>query len=99
MDVVVDTNVLVSGVFWGGKPGKVLEKWSDNAFELVATPPILDEYLRVPTELTARQPELAEEWTDLLLQHARIVDSTRRVRMCRDPDDDMYPGMRNLSKS
>jgi predicted nucleic acid-binding protein len=32
--VVVDTNVLVSGIFWGGIPYKILEKWINNRFDL-----------------------------------------------------------------
>jgi putative PIN family toxin of toxin-antitoxin system len=92
VNVVVDTNVLVSGIFWGGKPDQLLEKWRDDAFVLVVTPDILDEYLRVLAELASKQPELSEEWADLLLEHARIVEQTVQVERSRDPDDDKFLG-------
>lgn len=43
MRVVLDTNVLVSGIFFAGVPGRVLEAWADGKFELVLSPSIFDE--------------------------------------------------------
>jgi uncharacterized protein len=90
VNVVVDTNVLVSGIFWSGKPGTVLERWRDDEFVLVATAEILTEYLRVLDAFASEQPELVEEWSDFLLRNARIVERTKRLKMCRDPHDDMF---------
>lgn len=90
MNVVVDTNVLISGVFWGGKPGALLDRWRDDEFELVVIPDVLTEYLRVLATLASKQPELVEEWSDLLMQHAHVVERTRSIRKCRDPHDDMF---------
>lgn len=47
MKVVVDTNVFVSGVFFGGPPGDVLAAWRDERIELVVSPEIFEEYVRV----------------------------------------------------
>ena len=44
MKIVVDTNVIVSGVFFGGSPGAVLEAWRDGSVELVVSPQILEEF-------------------------------------------------------
>ncbi|MBI2403438.1 MAG: PIN domain-containing protein [Gemmatimonadetes bacterium] len=38
MRVVVDTNVLMSGVFFGGVPGRILEAWRDGKLTLVVSP-------------------------------------------------------------
>jgi predicted nucleic acid-binding protein len=46
MKVVVDTNVLMSGVFFGGVPGRILEAWRDGKLTLVVSPPVLEEYHR-----------------------------------------------------
>jgi putative PIN family toxin of toxin-antitoxin system len=45
--VVLDTNVFVSGVFFGGVPGRILEAWRDGALTLLVSVAILDEYRRV----------------------------------------------------
>jgi predicted nucleic acid-binding protein len=42
--VVLDADVLVSGVFFGGTPRRVLEAWRDGRGQLVVSPEILDEY-------------------------------------------------------
>jgi len=52
MRVVIDTNVLISGVFFGGLPARVLNAWRDGQYDLVASPGILDECRRVGEEST-----------------------------------------------
>ena len=47
MKVVLDTNVFVSGVFFGGTPGRVLEAWRDGKAEVVLSREIVEEYVRV----------------------------------------------------
>ncbi len=44
MRVVVDTNVLASAVFFGGKPGELLRLILARSVSGVATQEILDEY-------------------------------------------------------
>jgi len=34
---VLDTNVLLSGIFWAGVPGKVVAVWLGGRFEAMAT--------------------------------------------------------------
>jgi predicted nucleic acid-binding protein len=34
MKVVLDTNVLISGIYIGGLPGKILEAWGARQFQL-----------------------------------------------------------------
>lgn len=43
MRVVADTNVIVSGVFWGGPPHLVLEAAHDGKIVLLTTPVLLAE--------------------------------------------------------
>jgi len=45
--IVLDTNVVVSGIFFHGPPASVLEAWFEGRFKVYATPKILEEYLRV----------------------------------------------------
>ncbi|MXX34409.1 MAG: putative toxin-antitoxin system toxin component, PIN family, partial [Gemmatimonadetes bacterium] len=56
MKVVVDTNVFVSGVFFGGPPGEVLAAWRDKRIEFVVSREIIEEYVRVGGRLSARFP-------------------------------------------
>jgi putative PIN family toxin of toxin-antitoxin system len=92
--VVLDTNVVVSGVFFGGVPGRILSAWSDGQFVLVLSPAILDEYRRVGHELGRRYPEVNEAFEPvltLIAMHALIVDALPLAGpVSTDPDDDMF---------
>jgi predicted nucleic acid-binding protein len=43
---ILDTNVVISGIFFGGVPRAVLEAWAEGRFELCLSPSIFDEYVR-----------------------------------------------------
>lgn len=94
MRVVLDTNVVVSGVFFGGTPGQVLTAWAAGRFALVLSPAILDEYLRVGRELGRRHAALAatfEPLLTLIALNATIVDAPALSdAVSADPDDDMF---------
>ncbi len=53
MKVVLDTNVLASGIFWGGTPLKILTLWEKQKIVLLVSDSILDEYLRTIRSKTA----------------------------------------------
>jgi len=88
--VVLDTNVLVSGVFFGGTPRKVLEAWRDGRIQIVVSPGILDEYRRVGERLEARFPGVSlAPFVALLVAHADLIDAPGLPPgVTRDPDDD-----------
>jgi predicted nucleic acid-binding protein len=46
---ILDTNVLISGIFWKGVPFEILKAWQKHRFRLVISLPILYEYHRVQT--------------------------------------------------
>lgn len=92
MRVVVDANILASGVFWAGTPGRVLQLWVDGRIELIASAEIVREYEEVISEMAAcrGRPDLAQRWARFLAEHLTLVDVEPRLTICRDPDDDRY---------
>ena len=54
MKVVLHTSVLISGIYFGGLPGKILEAWGARRFQLLVSTEILQEYLNVAERLTDR---------------------------------------------
>jgi putative PIN family toxin of toxin-antitoxin system len=92
--VVVDTNVIMSGIFFGGVPGRLLDAWATGRVELVLSPAILDEYRRVGAELAARYPERGLALTPvltLIAMNATLVDAGPLIeRVSADPDDDKF---------
>lgn len=94
MKIVIDTNVLMSGIFFGGVPGRVLDAWAEGLIELVLSPEILDEYRRVGSDLGGRYPERASALTPLLTLlavNATIVSAQPlSVPVSTDAADDMF---------
>lgn len=91
---MLDTNVVVSAVFFGGTPGRVLAAWSAGRFVLILSPAILDEYRRVGHELGLRHPDVNaafEPVLALIAMNAIIVDAPAIVApVSADPDDDKF---------
>lgn len=92
MRVVVDTNVFVSGVFFRGPPGRIVEAWRDARLTFVVSRAILDEYSRVAAQLAADFPGVElKPILDVLIQRAEVCDAPRFPQpVCRDPDDDKF---------
>jgi putative PIN family toxin of toxin-antitoxin system len=92
--VVVDTNVLMSGIFFGGVPGRVIDAWVEGRVEIVLSPEILHEYRRVGSDLSTRYPERATALVPvltLLAVNATIVDALPlSEHVSKDAADDMF---------
>lgn len=92
--VVLDTNVVLSGIFFAGLPGRLLGAWQAGQLTLVLSPAILAEYQRAGAALAARYPGAAaplEPILALLARSATIVDAPPLgVRIAPDPDDDKF---------
>ena len=56
MRIVLDTNVLISGIFFSGPPFEILDAWRRGRLELTTSPEILSEYNRVAHEIQLEFP-------------------------------------------
>jgi putative PIN family toxin of toxin-antitoxin system len=54
--VVIDTNVLASGIFWNGTPARVLSSWRKRKFQWLVSPEIMEEYQRTLGKLSLEFP-------------------------------------------
>ena len=99
MKIVLDTNVLVSGIFWGGVPEKILELAINGEVEIYATEEILNEYFRIIEKIGKKDKDLCSQWKMLLIQIVKIVQPTKKIKICRDPKDDMFLECAVSSKS
>jgi len=87
---VVDTNILVSGIFWGGKPEQVLNLWRNGELHLLVTKDILDEYLRILGHLGHLDKDLVSDWTDHICKYSLVVLKTASKELCRDASDNKF---------
>jgi len=89
MRIVLDTNVLISGVLFSGPPSQILSAWADGRLDLLATVDILAEYRRVATRLSKKYPSVdVESVIDLVIRESRIVEPAPVADdACDDKDD------------
>ncbi len=92
MRVVVDTNVLISGVFFGGKPGQILDAWKKRKIELVMSTRILVEYVDVLHRIAAKYPKVDVSRIITLITSFGLIIEARDLEepVCADPDDDKF---------
>ena len=91
--VVIDTNVVVSALLFGGVPGKLIPLWKSGRIRALATKEMIEEYLRV---LAYPKFELSEEEINYslyqeILPYFEIVRTKPGPMIVEeDPSDDMF---------
>jgi putative PIN family toxin of toxin-antitoxin system len=89
--VVLDTNVLVSGLAYPGSiPGRIVGAWRQGSLDVVLSHYILDELARVLPKLTRLQlsPTDIRDLLDSLMFITNIVEpEATQVAALRDPAD------------
>lgn len=84
----------MSGIFFGGVPGRILAAWAAGKLEFVLSPAILAEYRRVGAELGARYPERGTALAPVLAlvaMNAILVDPGQLpAPVSADPEDDKF---------
>jgi putative PIN family toxin of toxin-antitoxin system len=90
--VVIDTNVFISGIFFGGPSHQILKAWESGRFTLLLSPDILAEYQRVSHELSRAYPKIdIAPILEVVALNAEIVAAPDlAAQVCEDPDDDKF---------
>lgn len=91
MKIVIDTNVLASGIFFDGKPGELLRKVVARELETCVSAEIVREYRETVEELCSRYPTRPPQLPlTQILSAMELVAPRSRIHVCRDPDDDKF---------
>ncbi len=94
MRVVLDTNVIVSGMLWGGKPRLLLMAMNNDLVRGFANEFIYAELTRVFSrpKFAAQLRRINRSPTELVLAYRAQVITVDTLalpkQICRDPDDD-----------
>lgn len=91
MRVILDTNVIMSAIFFGGIPGKIMKAYSSGKLSLILSPEILSEYHEVAERLFKKYPVEYADILEWITIHSEMVsDTTLAESVCADPDDDKF---------
>jgi uncharacterized protein len=94
MNIVVDTNTVISGLFWKGAPRQVLDLARSGTFTLFTSPDLLAELGRVleRQKFSARLALANLSVEELVLGYASLAITVRPQKIApvikADPDDD-----------
>lgn len=101
MNVILDTNVVVSGIFFKGPPFEILMAWKKNKFTLVTTHEILDEYKIVVESLSEQFSGIdVTEILEIITLNSHLSFSVALPnKVCVDPDDDKFIAAALASKT
>lgn len=92
MFAVLDTNVVVSGIFWKGSPYRCLLAFANRKFQIAVTSGILEEYLETAFEVKTghnldADPIPTLRWIE---SKANIFEPALLAKTSRDEDDDAF---------
>ena len=91
MRIVIDTNVIASAVFFGGKPYQLLHYIMEDRVDVVASKEIVDEYEEIVLRLKQKYPAISTKIPlQELLAKFEIIRVSSDIHVSRDPDDDKF---------
>jgi len=89
INVVFDTNIYISGIFFSGKSREALELARKNKYKLFLSKKIIKEL----QDVLSQKFEISDRDITKIIQNIKsythIITAPSRVKMIRDPRDDM----------
>ena len=91
MRIVIDTNIVASAIFFGGRPRELLELLLQHELSAFITQEIIEEYQGTIEYLQNEYPSkrIAVPLTQIIAA-CNMIETTSEVKVCRDPDDDKF---------
>jgi putative PIN family toxin of toxin-antitoxin system len=89
VSIVADTNVFVSGLFWPGKPHRLLSLAVEKKITLCSSLPLISEFKEIVQRDFQVGLQEADLMVDVLLQSVQLFQTADCVKLVKeDPDDD-----------
>lgn len=90
MRILIDTNILISGLFFGGIPKALLAEL-DEQFNICVNEKILSEYNeQIDKKISNPKYKLNEEIHEKFFASLQSFEIKSDLKICRDPDDDKF---------
>jgi len=90
MRILIDTNILISGLFFGGLPKKLLSELDEN-FNICVNEKIVAEYnAQIERKIHNPKYTLNEELREKFFNTLQSFEIESDLKVCRDPDDDKF---------
>lgn len=92
MNVVADTNVVISAIFWPGESRRCLKLWAMRRFHLAISISIFEEYAEIGRRVALKFPQVnPAPWLDWIERRAKVFEPAPLGKQrSRDRDDDPF---------
>ncbi len=91
--VVVDTNVLISGIFWEGNYcSQVIDAWRFGKITMISSIEIVKELVETLRDFKIQMPEeMINEWQNRIIENAVVVEPKEKLDVVKnDPKDNKF---------
>ena len=99
---VIDTNVIISAILFGGIPGELISLWKSGHIQPLASKDIIDEYIKV---LTYPKFKLSEKeinyilYNEILPYFEVVTLKPGQAIIQKDPSDDKFIHCANAGRA
>lgn len=92
MNVVLDTNVFISGIFWKGNfCSQIIDAWRKGGFTLVSSISIVEELTEILKDFKIQMPnERIEAWKSMIMQNSIIVETRNKINIIEHFSDNKF---------
>lgn len=90
MKIIIDTNVLVSGILWNKNEHIIIENILNQRFEGIISPEILDEYKHGLTKTLYKTDKTLNLNFDEIIESFSVIQSRTKIFICRDAKDNKF---------
>ena len=90
MRILIDTNILISGLFFHGLPNKLLNEL-DEKFHVCVNEDITSEYTeKINQKIFQAKYIINDELRKKFFSNLQSFEMKSDLKVCRDPDDDKF---------
>ena len=91
MRILIDTNILISGLFFGGLPKKFLSELDQEKFEVCVNKEITSEYTaQIDKKISVAKYKLNKELREKFFSNLHNFEIKSDLKVCRDVKDDKF---------
>ena len=99
LKVVIDTNVFISGIVFGGTPRKIIDAWLTKQYIFCLSPELKAEILIKLGKKFSLPKEAMNKIIEALDTYSQKYIPTQKVTLCKDPQDNFLLELADEAKA
>ena len=89
MIIVLDTNIIISGIFWKyGNPRKIIDKWREGRIEIAVSKDTVNELIRIMEEEFGITIDEINYWRKSISENSIFVEPLKKHEIVKSHQSD-----------